>query len=185
MRRICGWHAAALTVLVVAATGCSEGGPTQPEPSYAIEDTDIESLVDVTRVATYRSGPPPSTSVAAWIGPEGGTLRLLEIEIVVPPGAVTASTRFRIKLPGDPKKLKYAFAEFQPHDVRFLEPVTLRLPYRGTTAEGTTPGVVWWNGTSWIPYPTTLLPDGRVETTTDHFSFFGTLLGIGITPVGG
>ena len=189
MSRLCGWQAAALTVLVVVATGCSEGSPTQPEARYALEEANtellVESLVDVTRIASYRLGPASSTSIVSWIGPQGGTLRLLDIEIVVPPGAVTAPTRFRIKLPGDPKKLKYAFAEFQPHDVRFLAPVTLRLPYRGTTAEGFTPGVIWWSGTSWIPYPTTLRPDGRVETTTDHFSFFGTLLDIGITPVGG
>jgi hypothetical protein len=146
-----------------------------------------EATVDVSKVAVYRSGPAASSSsVSTWIGPEGGTLRLLDFEIVVPPGALTGATKFRIKLPGDSKKLDRAMAEFQPHDVTFLQPVMLRMPYLGTTAEGTTPSVIWWNGTSWTRYQTTLLPDGRAETTTDHFSFFGTeLLESGITPVGG
>jgi hypothetical protein len=189
MTRFRGWRAAALSVFAVAATACSDSGPTQPEPQYTIEETVSEAPVDMSSVAVYRSGSPPHrAAVMAWIGPEGGTLRLLDMEIVVPAGAVAIRTKFRIKLPADPKQLNRALAEFEPHGVTFLQPVTLRMPYRSTTADGTTPSVIWWNGASWIRYETTLLPDGRVETQTDHFSFFATeLLGriIGITPVGG
>jgi hypothetical protein len=174
-------------LLASAAGACSDGGPTQPDPSYVVTEDVAESTVDVSRVAEYRiNAPTSSMSVSAWIGPSGGTLRLLDFEVVVPPGAVLVSTKFRIKLPSDAKKLDHALAEFQPHGVPFLQPVTLRMPYRGTTAEGQTPSAIWWNGVSWVRYPTTLLSEGRLEITTDHFSFFGTELFVpGITPVGG
>lgn len=120
MSRPCGWHAAALTLLVAAAAGCNGGGPTQPEPQYSSHET-LEASLDVSRVAVYRGGSPPySASVASWIGPEGGTLRLLDIEVIVPPLAVTEPTRFRIRLPRDPRKLHLALAEFRPHHVTFL-----------------------------------------------------------------
>jgi hypothetical protein len=182
MSRLCGWRAAALA-LVVVVTACADGGPTVPAPQFS---ETAEAAVDVSRVALYRTGSPPyGTSATAWIGPQGGTLRLLDIEVVVPPGAVTGATKFRIKLPADPKKAEHALAEFQPHNVTFVKPVTLRMPYRGTSAEGLTPSVIWWNGSSWIRYPTKLLPDGRLETTTSHFSYYGTEREPGITPVGG
>jgi hypothetical protein len=186
MSRLRGWRTAALSLLVLAA-GCSDGGPMQPEPQYSLDLLSFEATVDVSRVARYRtSAQLYHASESAWIGPEGGTLRLMDFELVVPRGAVLLPTKFRIKLPTDPKKLQHALAEFQPHLVTFLKPVMLRMPYRGTTAEGLTPSVIWWYGTGWVRYPTTLLPDGRLETTTNHFSFFGTeLLAPGITPVGG
>jgi ZU5 domain len=184
MKRFRGWRAAVVP-LFIGAAACSEVGPTQPEAQYGTAGGPSELPRDLSSVAEYANPQSSRKSMTAWIGPMGGTLRLLDVEIVVPPGAVTAPTRFRIRLPGDPKQLALALAELQPHGMTFLQPVTVRLPYRGTTAEGFEPIVIWWSGESWIRFPTTLLPDGRVQTQTDHFSFFGTGLFRGITPVGG
>lgn len=185
MSRYAGLNRAAVVLLVALAAGCVEQQATEPVRQYEV----VEGVAaDVSWVATYRTGTPTSSvSASQWIGPEGGTLRLLDFEVVVPPGAVSTLTKFRIKLPADPKRLNRALAEFEPHNVPFAQPVTLRMPYRGTSAEGETSNVIWWNGARWIRYATTLLPDGRLETMTDHFSEFGTedLDERGITPVGG
>ena len=113
---------------------------------------------------------------------------LLDFEIEVPAGAVSSWTIFSIKLPLSLTSMNRAFAEFGPHRVRFAVPVRLRMPYSGTSAEGKVPSIVWWNGRQWVRYPARLLPDGRIETTTDHFSEWGTeeyFAAPGITPVGG
>jgi hypothetical protein len=142
---------------------------------------------DLTRIAEYVDGPPQITIAWAigWIGPEGGTLRLLDFEIVVPPGAVSSRTRFSIRLPVDPNARGHAMAEFLPHNVTFAVPVTLRLPYSGTTAEDLDSRVLWWSGSTWVPFETEMV-DGRLQTTTTHFSTYGTEdTSRGIIPLGG
>jgi hypothetical protein len=142
---------------------------------------------DVTHIARYANGAPQITIAwaMAWIGPEGGSLRLLDFEVIVPPGAVKAVTRFSIRLPVDPHQATYAMAEFLPHGVTFAQPVTLRLPHRGTTAEHTSARVLWWSGSSWVPFETEEV-DGRLQTTTTHFSTYGTEdPERGIIPLGG
>ena len=143
---------------------------------------------DVSAIARYQSGAPAVQFawVKAWIGPKGGSAQLLDFEIVVPPGAVTKSTLFEIRLPMDRTGAERAMAEFRPHNVTFAVPVTIRLPYRGTTAESSTSRVLWWSGTQWEPFSTTVREDGRIETTTTHFSTYGTEEpSRGITPAGG
>jgi hypothetical protein len=135
----------------------------------------------------FSSGSSPDVSYVARYsdGPEGGSLRILDFEVVVPAGAVSSRTRFGIRLPVDPHQADRAMAEFTPHNVTFAKPVTLRLPYRGTTAEDAASRILWWNGSAWVPF-TTELKDGRLETTTTHFSTYGTEEPRrGITPLGG
>jgi hypothetical protein len=142
---------------------------------------------DVSGIAVYEGGAPQITIgwAMAWIGAEGGTLRLLDFEIVVPPGAVSTRTRFSIRLPVDPHARAHAMAEFLPHNVTFAVPVTLRLPYAGTTAENSDARVLWWSGSAWVPFATELV-DGRLQSTTTHFSTYGTeATSRGITPLGG
>jgi hypothetical protein len=142
---------------------------------------------DAARIARYASGAPQITIAwaMAWIGPAGGTLRLLDFEIVVPPGAVATQTRFSIRLPVDPHERDHAMAEFLPHNVTFAQPVTLRLPYEGTTAENTPARVLWWSGADWVPFESEVV-DGRLQTSTTHFSTYGTEeTSRGITPLGG
>ena len=128
------------------------------------------------RLARYQSGPLTLTIASATklIGPHGGSLSLLGFEVVVPPGAVTKTTLFTIRLPVDLATSQFVRAEFAPHQ-EFAAPVTIRLPLKGTTAEGNgATRILWWNGYDWEPFPTTLTSDGRIETQTWHFSEYGT-----------
>jgi hypothetical protein len=173
-----------MLALVLAGAACAgQDSPTEVSaPQFS-----SGSGPDVSRIATYSGGAPQVTVAWAmkWIGPAGGTLRLLDFEVVVPPGAVSSTTRFSIRLPVDPQTSGHALAEFQPHNVTFAVPVTLRLPYAGTTAENTDARVLWWSGAAWVPFATEVV-DGRLQTTTTHFSTYGTEdPGRGITPLGG
>jgi hypothetical protein len=177
-------HVLALLPLLAGATACQELG----EANIVTPQFGSSGTADISRIAVYRDGP-PSLTIAwamAWIGPQGGSLRILDFEVIVPPNAVSKVTRFAIRLPVDPGIADHALAEFEPHNVQFAQPVTLRLPYRGTSAESSTSSILWWNGAVWVRYPTIVLPDGRLETTTTHFSEYGTEEPQrGITPVGG
>lgn len=133
---------------------------------------------DPAGLARFRDGAPSIT--IGWakktIGPEGGSLRLLDFEIVVPPGAVDRDTRFQIRLPVDPHEREYVMAEFGPHGRDFAVPVQIRFPFQGTTIEGSDEaGVVWWNGDGWVRLSTGVIESGaRLEASTDHFSTYGT-----------
>ena len=194
MNRSDGWRRAALTVLVATAAGCADGSmtePTQSEPTPQHLLGLIDLAPDISVLARFEANALTSLLnfgyAARWIGPQGGSVRLQDFEIVVPPGAVSSYRVFSIKLPLNLGLLNRAYAEFGPHNVPFEVPVQLRMPYTATSASGKLPSIVWWNGKTWVRYKTSLLPDGRIETTTDHFSEFGTEENPerGITPVGG
>lgn len=142
---------------------------------------------EAAQVAKYSGAAPQSGFAMRMIGPRGGSLSLGEFEIVVPPGAVEAPTAFSIYLPLlVPGAADLVMAEFGPHGRTFRVPVTIRAPHRGTTAETDVGSrILWWTGSSWMPYPTRLLEDGRLETTTTHFSEWGTEESRGITTAGG
>ena len=138
-------------------------------------------------VARYTAGGPGNAAqlAAVWIGPEGGTIRLNDFEVVVPPGAVDRDMRFVIRILPEPARDAHAWASFSPHNHRFNVPVTLRVPFRATESAGSTDAhVLWWNDTTWVELPTTQTEDGRLETQTDHFSMYATQRR-GITMVGG
>ncbi len=179
-------------VAVLAVAGCEESplesestdqedavssAPAAASPLQSDDDLD-GAHADPSALARFRDGPPSIT--IGWakktIGPEGGSLRLLDFEIVVPPGAVDRATRFQIRLPVDPHQREYVMAEFGPHGREFAVPVRIRFPLRGTTIEESdAAGVVWWDGEEWTRLPTEVIEDGeRLEGTTDHFSTFGT-----------
>jgi len=185
MNRIKPRRGLALLLLVLSVAACSESGVTEPlRPSFAGRGNGP----DLEAIATYRNGPPSFTIAwsMAWIGPEGGSVRMLDFEVVIPPGALERRTRIAIRLPVDPKHSTHAYAEFEPHGLQFRKPVTLRVPYSGTTADQLPASVLWWSGSAWESYSSTVLPDGRLETTTSHFSTYGTEAPTrGITPLGG
>lgn len=164
----------ALVAVAVLAGACSDG-PIKPEPSVRAQMTSAEAA-DLTPLARYKNMPDNllMAFAAKNIGPSGGSLRLFDFEIVVPPGAVSKPTRFTIRLPADPSLAERVFAEFSPHGQRFAVPITLRLPLNGTTSEGGSPRVLWFDGNQWVPYTTSLTSDGRIETKTNHFSEYGT-----------
>ncbi|MBV9774064.1 MAG: hypothetical protein JO040_08950 [Gemmatimonadetes bacterium] len=112
-----------------------------------------------------------------WIGPEGGRLDFHGFAIEVPAGAVDKQTMFTIRLPVDPKSSEHVMAEFGPHNVTFLKPVRIELPYGGTSIEGAAnPAIVWWSpeGT-WVDMGGVITTDGaRLQVDVPHFSTYGT-----------
>lgn len=158
--------------LVLAASSCAQDAPVEPSarPQFSVEAGKLDQL------ARYQNGPLQITIGLALktIGPQGGTIALAGFEVVVPPGAVDKATRFSIRLPIDPHASEFVRAEFGPHQ-QFAVPVTIRLPLKGTTSEEYTGArVLWWSGTQWVPFETTLTEDGRIEAKTSHFSEYGT-----------
>ena len=155
---------------VVLGLGC-DAVPIAP-----VADPQFSTTEKLQALARYNDGPLKITIAfaAKTIGPEGGSISILGFEAVVPPGAVASPTRFTIRLPVDPSS-EYVRAEFGPHGQQFAVPVTLRLPHKGTSAESnTSTRVLWWDGTTWVPFSTVLREDGRIETQTSHFSEYGT-----------
>ncbi len=168
-----------LTLLTLfAAPGCADRelpvgsapSPTAAAPSFN------GSLPDLSRVATYRQRPSITIAWAKkWIGPEGGRLDFQGFAIVVPAGAVDRVTQFSISMPVDPNGSERVMAEFGPHNQLFAQPVTIELPYRGTSIESSaTPTIVWWND-AWVNMGASLTSDGlRLKTQTNHFSTYAT-----------
>ncbi|HEX6909642.1 MAG TPA: hypothetical protein VF142_04595 [Longimicrobium sp.] len=160
--------------LALAGTGCTD--VQQPTLSTAEPAGPSLSAGDLDRLARFQQRPQITIAWAKkWIGPEGGRLDFMGFAIDVPAGAVDKVTMFSIKLPVDPNGSERVVAEFGPHAVGFARPVTIELPFRGTTIEGTSsPTIVWWNN-GWVDMGGTITADGlRLRTSTDHFSTYGT-----------
>jgi len=182
-----GPTALALALLLSACGEMDRTVAPQVAPRFS-ESVDLQSE-EAARLARYSANAPALQAGFAMtmIGPRGGSLRLAGFEIVVPAGAVDRLTAFTIYLPlrgSDAAGL--VMAEFGPHGRTFSVPVTIRAPHRGTTAEsddGTR--ILWWTGETWSAYPTRLLADDRLETTTTHFSEWGVEASRGITTAGG
>lgn len=163
-----------------------------PSPSIVSADpvteyADDDVIPDLDSVARYTSERTSNgvEMASVRIGPEGGSIRLHDFEVVVPPGAVDREITFRIRILPEPAQKKHAWASFSPHNHQFNVPVTLRVPFQATESAGAPDThVLWWNTNTWIELPTTLTPDGRLETQTDHFSKYATQRR-GITMVGG
>ena len=173
----------ALSLTLFACSDVPDAPRLQPQHSAS-------SGKNVDGIARYNNGPPQITIGFAMksIGPEGGSISLLGFQVDVPRGAVSKPTNFTIRLPVDPQLSNYVWAEFGPHGMKFNAPVTLTVPYLGTSAENNPDAhVMWFNGTIWTQLPTTFTTDGRIQTQTNHFSDYGTedyTPSKGLTPVG-
>lgn len=184
MTRLSRVAALALTLLSAACSDAPLAPHVRPQSSTEAAATKASAL------ARYKNGPPQSADryVTKLIGPSGGTISLAGFEVVVPPGAISKWMYFTISLPIDSSD--YVWASFGPHGMQFNAPVTLKLPYSGTTSEGSTNAhVMWFDGTMWVELPSTFSADGRIQTQTMHFSDYGTEETTdpskGIEPVGG
>jgi len=178
-------YGVAAVVLTLLTAACSES-PVAPQT----KSPTITSAAAPTTLARYVSDAPPVAAFASkTIGPEGGTLSLAGFAVVVPAGAVSKPTNFTIRLPGDARLAEYVSASFGPDAVRFARPLTLKLPYAGTTSAGGTAHVVWFDGSSWVALPTTTdTNDGSIQTQTTQLTNYGTEEtepAKGIEPVGG
>jgi hypothetical protein len=158
------------------APGCADReAPTALAPATA-PSLGQGSAPDLSHVATYRKRPSITIGWAKkWIGPEGGRLDFQGFAIVVPAGAVDRVTQFSISLPVDPHGSERVVAEFGPHNQLFAQPVTIELPFQGTSIDGSTaPTIVWWDG-EWVDMGATYTADGlRLKTRTNHFSTYAT-----------
>jgi len=153
--------------------GVEQAAPVQPRLST---ETALR-LTEVHRVAAYKvaRAKPANLWAKAWIGPAGGTLSYYGFRIVVPAGAVDKVTMFTLSLPKE--GTERAVAEFGPHNVVFAQPVTIELPYVGTTSEGYEAAALWYDESVnlWTPIGGTLTADGqRVQAQVRHFSTYGT-----------
>jgi hypothetical protein len=162
---------AALPLLLVTAS-CSIDAPVDPAAvtQYNLEAGKLDQL------ARYKLGIPNLDVGVALktIGLEGGTIALAGFEVVVPPGAVSAATVFTIRIPLDESTGEFVRAHFGPHGT-FNQAVTIRLPWKGTTAEDSPNArVLWWSESGWVPLTTQITGDGRLEAQTTHFSEYGT-----------
>ncbi|HEX7243216.1 MAG TPA: hypothetical protein VF263_23225 [Longimicrobiaceae bacterium] len=164
--------------LLVAPACADRTAPTPVEPraaDVAPVRSVSESGADLDQLATFRARRSVTIAWAKkWIGPEGGRLDFQGFAIVVPAGAVDRVTMFTINLPVDPKASERVVAEFGPHNRQFAKPLTIELPYTGTSAETGSATIVWWNE-GWTDMGASLTADGsRLETQTTHFSTYGT-----------
>jgi len=177
-----------LSLLVIVAVAACADGRNEPVPLSPSFNASASGNPDVSKLAKLKPGRArPAEIVTAVIGPEGGSLRLGDFEIIVPAGAVTKKTPFRIKTPTDPNGAQYSYAEFDPSGT-FLKPLTIRLPLDNTQPDegATEASVVWWSGTEWVALPSRRTEDGRIEAETSHFSVYGTSYRFrGVTILGG
>lgn len=175
-------------VLALAA-GCAEaggpfGGVDQAVPVQARVSGETELRVqNVEQVASYKvpKAKPENLWAKAWIGPAGGSVEYYGFRLVVPAGAVSKVTMFTITLPKD--GTLRALAEFGPHNVTFAQPITIELPYAGTTAEGYDAKALWYDESAkaWVGVGGGLSADGqRVKATVTHFSTYGTSEPMGV-----
>ena len=182
-----------LVVLPLAVASCSdrESGGAQDIVGPEAWHGSTPERPTMRELAAYRWDSMPRGARVAWewIGPEGGSVELHGFEIVVPAGAVDQQQRFSIRLPPwESRQARFVHAAFEPHNVHFNVPVTLRTPLAGTTSEGYAAQILWWeeprNG--WVELPTIPTDDGRLEIETDHFSIYGTQrTARGVTVAGG
>ena len=182
---------------LAGAAACADGGlsesPASPaddplELARAAAAADGEEVPSLDEVARYASNPGVKgvERARATIGPDGGSLRLRDFEVIVPAGAVDRDTKFEIMILPEPARDAHAWARFKPHNQQFAVPVVLRVPFATTESAGSEDAhVLWWNHSLWEELPTTVTEDGRLETTTDHFSVYATQRMRGITMVGG
>jgi hypothetical protein len=177
----------------LGAAGCSERNPTAPAaviapgltPLANREDRPRSEVPDLDDVARFVGRIKATSHVSAQIGPEGGTVRNGDFQIIVPAGAVSRSTLFMIRIPNDQPGKHHAVAEMLPHNVTFAVPVTVILPIEDTQSAGTGAHVMWWNSYEWVKLETTPTADGRIQAQTRHLSYWATQKCSGYTVAGG
>ena len=150
-----------------------------PEKALRFSTSPAAGAVDLSQLATYRV--PPSDTIGfirQYVYPNrAASLRFPGgFGIDVPAGAVDKGTWFEIRVRRSQTIKNYVFAEFSPHQY-FLRPVTVIVPVRNTTAEGSPTSVLWWNdaSNSWVNVGGKLTADGvSIAAEVPHFTVYGT-----------
>ena len=122
-------RAAALTLLALLALAACSRHPVGPSTDASADGP--ASGLDTVPVASASAA---LADAEVPIGAAGGIFRGAGAQIIVPPGALTKDTSFKItRVTGDaladwPRGTKLGFA-FEPPNERFRVPVTLKLPH--------------------------------------------------------
>ena len=185
-----------LLVAALALPGCADIAGPEPTGPALTPGTALRARTGeptLKQVATFLGARSrEEVVVKQWIGPEGGRLELDGFAIDVPEGAVWKDRLFTIRFPAQRRQSKRVMAEFGPHGAHFSRPVSIEVPYLGTSIVGHegVPAIIWWDADSraWVNMGGTLTADGqRIRTETDHFSIFGLTLfrSGGVTVSGG
>jgi hypothetical protein len=146
-----------LAVSAALAYGCGEGaapvGPSE-QPSHGLLSDLAGGLTDDLVVSTtgtvletvmpvnvlQRTSPlSQDISVSAEVGKSGGTIEIREagLKFIVPSNAlVPPSSKKTVTITVTALKGDEVAYTFQPHGLRFREPVRIEQEFKGTTAEG-------------------------------------------------
>jgi CSLREA domain-containing protein len=151
-----------LWVLLVFG-GCSGGGGGD-------EDVRGEPRSDVGAIDAV---------TGVMIGPEGGTISMNGVTVVVPTDALAVPTAISV-LPATASPTAITLAgpvfEFLPHGLEFAVPVTVTVPFDSGTEAADVLQLFWGDSSdgAWAALPTTVsLADGTATATTTHFSWGG------------
>lgn len=120
----------------------------------------------------------PGQTASALVGPEGATLDVGTLQLVIPPGALETPVEIRVTV--EDSAVPGAFTgyspvvRFEPEGTFFERPVEVRVPFDGDPALAT----IFWSqheGSAYVPRPTRVA-DGYAIAEAGHFSraFVGT-----------
>ncbi|GAB4202357.1 MAG: hypothetical protein OHK0013_15520 [Sandaracinaceae bacterium] len=120
----------------------------------------------------------PGQIASALVGPEGATLEVGTMEVVIPAGALTGPQEIRVIVDATPAPTGFTgfspVVRFEPEGTAFARPVQVRIPFEGDARLAT----IFWSqreGEAFVPRATRVA-DGYAIAETTHFSraFVGT-----------
>lgn len=123
----------------------------------------------------------PGQAVSALVGPEGATLEVGAMNVIIPPGALTSAVEIRVSVEESaPPGAFSGFSprvRFEPEGLSFERPIRVEIPFEGDGRLAT----MFWSqreGGAFVPRPTRIVNGFAVAETT-HFSeaFVGTACG--------
>ena len=118
-------------LLLAVAVACSDRTPTSVPVAPAPDASLIGGLLGATGLLKCSSL--PYASDTETIGPLGGVLRAGPHSLVIPPGALTATTTITMTVPTG---LGVNAVKFQPEGLRFVAPAVLTMSYSNCSLLG-------------------------------------------------
>jgi hypothetical protein len=121
------WRTLRVGLAALGLAGCAADSPTGPKVPDAASPGLVGDVLDGLirkEVLTRKTPLGRDITVSAVIGRNGGVLSIPEagIQVVVPPRAVNKNVRFTLTA----VKGKLVAYEFEPHGIRFTEPLVAR-----------------------------------------------------------
>ena len=164
-----------LLAVLLPVAGCSERVEAPLAPETRAAELSPTSM-DLTGVLEFVALPDLSAkrSVSQLIrASEGGSVELNGFRVDIPAGALPQDTVVTLSLPRDEVLGKRVLAEFEPHGIRFSQPVTLTFPLEGVILPEGALEVGRWENDAWTSLGGTVSADGKsLSSTTPHFSTY-------------